>query len=96
MVGKTPVALNKTIIAVKIGGEEEIGRIGAVFNSKGKMEIHRSDEADMGQDSSYLSDNTYPNCGSANLNKLALVLSMYIRHLPQVNIITVSETDNDY
>jgi hypothetical protein len=61
--------------------ETEQMNISLGFDEKGKIGIYFGDTAELGQDSSYINNDSFPNCGLMASGKYSMWLSMFSRHI---------------
>ena len=69
--------------------ETEQMNISLGFDENGKIGLYCGDTAELGQDSSYINKNSFPNSGLLACGKYSMWLSMFSRH------ITTSFEDDD-
>ena len=51
------------------------------FEKNGRIGIYFQDTVELGQDSNYINENSFPNCGSLAGGKYSMWLSMFTRHI---------------
>jgi len=61
--------------------ETEQMNISLGFDETGKIGLFCGDTAELGQDSSYLNKNSFPNSGLLSCGKYSMWLSMFSRHI---------------
>ncbi len=61
--------------------ENEQMNISLGFDEKGKIGVYFGDTAEMCQDSSYINNDSYPNCGLKASGKYSMWLSMFSRYI---------------
>ncbi|MCX9009563.1 MAG: hypothetical protein OIN66_00435 [Candidatus Methanoperedens sp.] len=55
--------------------------ISLCFDKNGRMGIYFQDTVELGQDSNYINEYSFPNCGSQAGGKYSMWLSMFTRHI---------------
>jgi len=61
--------------------ETEQMNISLGFDETGKMGLYCGDTAELGQDSSYINKDSFPNSGLLSCGKYSMWLSMFSRHI---------------
>ncbi|MDP2841473.1 MAG: hypothetical protein Q8O17_04270 [Candidatus Methanoperedens sp.] len=61
--------------------ETEQMNISLGFDETGKIELYCGDTAELGQDSSYINKDSFPNSGLLACGKYSMWLSMFSRHI---------------
>ena len=51
------------------------------FDKNGDLGVYFQDAVELGQDSNYINENSFPNCGSLAGGKYSMWLSMFYRHV---------------
>ena len=51
------------------------------FDENGKIGVYFGDTAELGQDSSYINKDSFPNCGLLASGKYSMWISMFSRHI---------------
>ena len=61
--------------------ETEQMNISLGFDETGKIGVYFGDTAELGQDSSYINKDSFPNCGQLASGKYSMWISMFSRHI---------------
>jgi len=69
-----------TSVNVQNQGTEHM-KISLCFENNGTMGVYFQDTMELGQDSEYLNDDSFPNSGFIAWGKHSLWLSMFTRHI---------------